>query len=89
MPLDLATDQPSLDVDVGHLGVARAIGASFLTYRLLCVLQELERCFSWSLVFHLVDCLLDEAEQVVDVLRINKVILVVLVEVDVSVENLN
>ena len=78
--------QSNLEINFGHLGVGRAIWTAFLPNRQLRVLQELERGRSRSLILHLIDSLFDEAEQVVDVLGVDKVVLLMVVEVEVRVE---
>ena len=78
----------SSDGDVGHFGIAVAAFPSLFADRGLRVLEELERGLGGSLIFHLIDCLLDEAEQVIDVLRIDERAFLVLVEVQIGVQDL-
>ena len=78
----------SSDGDVGHFRVAVAAFASLFADRGLRVLKELERRLGGTLIFHLIDCLLDEAEQVVDVLRIDERAFLVLIEVQIGVQDL-
>ena len=75
-----------MEVDFGHLGVGRAIGTTFFPNRQLRVLQELERGLRRALILHLINCLFDKAEQIVDILGVDKVVLLMIVEVEVCVE---
>ena len=78
----------SSDSDVGHFRITVATFASLFSDRSLRILKELERGLGRPLIFHLINCLLYEAEQIVDVLRIDERAFLVLVEVQIGVQDL-
>ena len=79
----------SLEVELSHFGVGSAAVAALLGNSKLRVLQELEGRFRWALIFHLVDSLFDEAQQIVDILRLDKGVLAEVVEEEVRIEDLH
>ena len=75
--------------NVCHLWISTASSSSLDAYRHLGVLQEFERCFCGTSVVHLINCLLDEAEEIVDVLGRHEVVLWPIVEEQVGIKDLD
>lgn len=75
----------------GHtivIEICLASSRTLLPYRLLGIFQELQTLLCGTLIFHLIYGFLDETQQVINVLRLNKSVLFRAVEEEVRVENL-
>ena len=77
------------DLNLCHVGVSGTASAALLAHSRLGVLEELETGGGGAPILHLVDGLADEAQQVVDVLRLHEVVLRLLEEVQVRVQDLH
>ena len=79
------------DSDSSHFFIETWIvgSRSLFSHGLFGILQEFQRGFSRIFVFHFVNGLANETQQVVDILSLNKGVLLVLIEEQVCVENLD
>lgn len=77
------------DLNLGHVRVSGSCATTFFANGQLGVLEELQTGGCRTPVLHLVNCLANEAQQVIDILSLHEVVLLLLEEEQVGVEDLD